>query len=65
LDALEESQSLTVEEMTYREDHCGELHKVMDLEEISWRQKFRVLWLKKGDRNTKFFFFFLISNKFY
>ena len=55
LDALEESRSLTVDERNYREDRWGELHKVMDLDKISWRQKSRVLWLKEEDSNTKFF----------
>ena len=33
----------------------GELEKVTLMEEICWRQKSRVLCIREGDRNTRFF----------
>lgn len=32
-----------------------ELEKVILLEEVSWRQKSKALWLREGDKNTKVF----------
>ena len=40
-----------------------ELDRLIDLEEISWRQKSRALWLKDGDRCTKFFHRVTNSNR--
>jgi hypothetical protein len=40
-----------------------ELEKTTLLEEISWRQKLRALWLKEGDTYTKFFHRVANSNR--
>ena len=56
LETVEESHVLTVEEKRNKERISRELEKIMQLEEICWRQKSRVVCIKEGDRNTKFFY---------
>nr|XP_023896467.1 uncharacterized protein LOC112008368 [Quercus suber] len=52
---MEESQGLSAEETVEMGRIRDELEQATLLEEISWRQKSRVLCVKEGDRNTKFF----------
>ncbi|PHT82420.1 hypothetical protein T459_15435 [Capsicum annuum] len=50
-----ESRDLSKEEMMVRFTIVVELEDMAKTEEAKWRQKSKVLWLKQGDNNTKFF----------
>jgi hypothetical protein len=55
LDRIEEGRQLTEEEKTRRRQVSRDLEATLLQEEISWKQKSRIKWLKEGDKCTKFF----------
>lgn len=54
-DLKEESVGLSEVENKSRKELRLEFDRVLAMEEVMWRQRSRVQWLKEEDNNTKFF----------
>ena len=55
MDVREETHPLTAKEKLEQVNLRTDIEKLTLLEEISWRQKSKVLHLREGDANTKIF----------
>jgi len=64
LDRLEEEErGLDFDELLKKNLIASDLERIILQEEISWRQKSKALWLKEGDKCTKFFHWIANSNR--
>ena len=54
-DSIERDKDLSAEEQSLKKQALEEYKKWVIMEDTSWRQKSRELWLRVGDRNTGYF----------
>ncbi|WMV55562.1 hypothetical protein MTR67_048947 [Solanum verrucosum] len=54
-DCIQQSRPLTEEEVVQKANVVKDFEDFAKREEIAWRQRSRTLWIKQGDKNTKFF----------
>ena len=62
-DRYEERWALDEEELARKIEVVRELERCTLMEEVSWRQKLRVMWIKEGDKCMKFFHSIANSNR--
>jgi hypothetical protein len=55
LDTIEEDWALDSAELAKKGEVSKELEACLLMEDVSWRQKSKILWLKEGDKCSKFF----------
>lgn len=54
-DRLEEDRGLFLDERSNRWEAIKKMGELNHMDEVSWRQKSRVFWLKEGEKTTNFF----------
>ena len=55
IDLIEQEENLNLDLVSERTLRRRELEDLLLKEEVHWRQKSRVKWIKEGDCNSKFF----------